>query len=163
MSAVLNKHECIEKILFACRESRFNIKQFIDSHNTTTKYKRQAILGVVGGITSLVSFGLTSYELVKVNERISEIKSSMTHNENSIEILNSITRYNSKQISELVRVQSHTNSVLKTMKEQFIKNIDELNELRTDMVCLNVKLSYMSLSGVIDKIMVETLIDFETK
>merc|ERR1712082_546663 len=41
------------------------------------------------------------------------------------------------------------------MKEQFVMNIDKLNELKSDMICLNVKLSYMSLSGVIDRIMVE--------
>ena len=155
MSVVLNKNDCIENILVACRQSRFYIKEFLDSLNTTSKYKRQAILGVVGGLTSLVSFGLTSYELVKVNEKISEIRESMTHNENSIEILNSVTRYNSKQLNELVRVQSHTNIVLKSMKEQFLMNIDKLNELRTDMICLNVKMSFMSLSGVIDRIMVE--------
>merc|ERR1712082_469554 len=41
------------------------------------------------------------------------------------------------------------------MKEQFVMNIDKLNELKSDMICLNVKLSFMSLSGVIDIIMLE--------
>ena len=48
MSVILGKKECIENILIACRQSRFYIKEFVDSLNATSKYKRQAVLGVVG-------------------------------------------------------------------------------------------------------------------
>merc|ERR1711895_89297 len=90
--------KCVEKVLSDSRESRFKIKEYLRLHKTNIKSKRQPFLGIIGGITSMVTLGLTTYELNKINEKIAEIKHNKDHNEGSIETLNKITNYNSGQI-----------------------------------------------------------------
>ena len=53
---------CVEKVLTDSRESRFKIKEFLKLHKTNVN-KRQAFFGIIGGLTSMVTLGLTTYEL----------------------------------------------------------------------------------------------------
>merc|ERR1712082_538943 len=159
----LGQNKCVEKVLSDSKESRFKIKEFLRLHKTKAKSKRQAFLGVIGGITSMVTFGLTTYELSKINENIAEIKLKIDHNEGNIKKLNTITKYNSGQINNLRNIQIHTNDILSKMKNQFLKDIESINELKSNVVCINVKLCYMKLSSVIDDIMHELrdLLDYK--
>merc|ERR1712239_36383 len=159
----IGHNKCVEKVLSDSRESRFKIKEFLRLHKTNVKSKRQAFLGIIGGITSMVTLGLTTYELNKINEKIAEIKHNLDHNEGSIETLNKITKYNSGQINSLRNIQIHTNEILSKMKLQFLKDIDSINEIYISVVCINLKLTYMKLSSVINDIMHELrdLLDYK--
>merc|ERR1712239_31450 len=84
----IGHNKCVEKVLSDSRESRFKIKEFLRLYKTNVKSKRQVFLGIIGGITSMVTLGLTTYELHKINEKIAEIKHNLDHNEGSIETLN---------------------------------------------------------------------------
>merc|ERR1711895_182432 len=119
--------KCVEKVLSDSRDSRYKIKEFLGLHKTNVKTKRQAFLGIIGGITSMVTLGLTTYELNKVNEKIAEIKNNIDHNEGSIEALNKITTHNSGQINSLRNIQIHTNEILSKIKVQLLKDIDSIN------------------------------------
>ena len=151
----IGHNKCVEKVLTDSRESRFKIKEFLRLHKTNVKNKRQAFLGIIGGLTSMVTLGLTTYELNKINEKIAEIKHNIDHNEGSIETLNKITKYNSGQINSLRNIQIHTNEILSKMKVQLLKDIDSINEIKISVVCINLKLTYMKLSSVINDIMHE--------
>ena len=126
MTVSMEKNDCLEEILASSRQKRFFIKKFLDSINGTSRDKRQAVMGLVG-LTSLLSFGLTSLEVMKVNEKVEDMKERMSVNENSIKVLNSVTSYNSAHINELIRVQSQTNLVLKSLKQQVLTDIGEIN------------------------------------
>ena len=103
----------------------------------------------------MVTLGLTSYEMTKINEKIVEIKQNVDHNEGKIVALNKITKYNSGQITSLRNVQVHTNEILSKMKSQLLKNIDTINEIKVNVGCLSLKITYMRLSSVINEIMGE--------
>ena len=60
----------------------------------------------------MVTLGLTTYEIDKINDKIAEMKQNIDHNEGNIEILNKITKYNSGQINSLRNIQIHTNEIL---------------------------------------------------
>merc|ERR1712055_675908 len=151
----LGHNKCVEKVLTDSRESRFKIKEFLRLHKTNVKDKKQAFLGIIGGLTLMVTLGLTTYELNKINEKIAEIKHNIDHNEGSIETLNKITKYNSGQINSLRNIQIHTNEILSKMKVQLLNNIDTINEIKINVVCLSLKITYMRLSSVINNIMNE--------
>ena len=104
----IGQNMCVDKVLSDSMESKFKIKEFLRLHKTNVKSKRQ-VLGIIGGITSMVTLGLTTYELNKINYKIAEIKHNIDHNEGSIETLNKITKYNSGQINSLRNIQIHTN------------------------------------------------------
>merc|ERR1712120_57278 len=146
----IGHNKCVEKVLTDSRESRFKIKEFLRLHKTNVKNKRQAFLGIIGGLTSMVTLGLTTYELNKINEKIAEIKHNIDHNEGNIETLNKITNYNSGQINNLKNIQIHTNEILSKIKVQLLKDIDSINEIKISAVCINLKLIYMKLSSVIN-------------
>ena len=103
------------------------------------KARDKLFLGLIGGITSMVTLGLTTYELNKINEKIAEIKHNIDHNEGSIETLNKITKYNSGQINSLRNIQIHTNEILSKMKVQLLKDIDSINEIKLSVVGINLK------------------------
>ena len=69
--------------------------------------------------------------------------------------MNKITKYNSGQINSLRNIQIHTNEILSKMKLQLLKDIDSINEIKISVVCINLKLTYMKLSSVINDIMHE--------
>merc|ERR1712055_1041367 len=141
----IGHNKCVEKVLTDSRESRFKIKEFLRSHKTSIRERRQAFFGIIGGLTSMVTLGLTSYEMTKINEKIAEIKQNVDHNEGNIVALNKITKYNSGQINSLRNIQIHTNEILSKMKVQLLKNIDSINEIKINVVCLSLKISYMKL------------------
>merc|ERR1712236_203009 len=68
----IGHNKCVEKVLSDSKKSRFKIKEFLRLHKTNVKSKRQAFLGIIGGITSMVTLGLTTYELNKINDKIAE-------------------------------------------------------------------------------------------
>ena len=72
LSHSMENNECLSSVLVECRTDRVKIKQIIDGYNATglSKNKRQAFLGAVGTLSSLLSFGLTQYELSIVNNKI---------------------------------------------------------------------------------------------
>ena len=69
----------------------------------------------------MVLLGLTTYEVNKINNKITEIKHNIDHNEGNIQTLNKITKYNSGQINSLRNIQIHTNEILSKMKLQLLK------------------------------------------
>ena len=110
--ASIGHNKCVEKVISDSRESRFKIKEFLNSHSSKIK-KRQALLGVLGGLTSMVTLGLTTYEISKISEKINEMKQNLDHNEGKIEVLNKVTKYNTGQINTLRDIQVQTGEILK--------------------------------------------------
>ena len=153
--ANVGENNCIKQVLNDCRESRFKIREFVSSHKSLNVEKRQAMLGVLGGLTSLVTFGLSSFELNKINAKIADIKFNMEHSEGTIETIKQITKYNSKQIENLKNIQVHTTEILSKLKLQLLKNIESINELKLSIVCINLKLTYINLSTIKNDIMEE--------
>ena len=103
----------------------------------------------------MVTLGLTTYELNKINNKITEIKHSIEHNEGSIETLNKITKYNSRKINSLRDMQIHTDILISKMLKEMLNERNVINEIKTSVVCLTLKISYMKLSRVISDIMHE--------
>ena len=60
----------------------------------------------------MITLGISSYEMVKINEKIFEMKQNVDHNDGRIVALNKLTKYNSGQIQDLINVQVHTNEIL---------------------------------------------------
>ena len=74
----IGHNKCVEKVLSDSRESRFKIKDFLNK--SKVRNKRQ-VLGIIGGITSKVTLGLTQYEIDKINDKMPEMKQKIDHNE----------------------------------------------------------------------------------
>ena len=64
------------------------------------KSKRQALL--IGGVASLFALGLTEWQISKINNRISDMQTDVSHNEENIQILGKAVKFNSKKL-EAVR------------------------------------------------------------
>ena len=57
------------------------------------RVKRQAAL--IGGMASLLSLGLTEWQISQVHKRIPDIQTDVGHNEGKIELLNRAVKFNS--------------------------------------------------------------------
>ena len=84
-----------------------------------------------------------------------EIEHNIDHYEGSIKSIGSVTKYNSGQINSLRNIQIHTDEILSKVKLQLLKDIDSINEIKISVVCINLKLTYMKLSSVINDVMHE--------
>ena len=95
-------NECVNRVLLDARTSREKIR--IWSNNTLGsveilerehKAKRQAVL--IGGVASLLSLGLTEWQISKINNRISDMQTDVSHNEENIQLLGKAIKFNSKK------------------------------------------------------------------
>ena len=63
--------------------------------------------------------------------------------------------YNTDQLNQLKRQNSHNNEIILQFKEQLLRDIDTINEVKINLACLTLKLSYIKLSNVVHRIMSE--------
>ena len=91
--------ECVNRVLLDARTSREKIR--IWSNNTLGsveilerehKAKRQAVL--IGGVASLLSLGLTEWQISRINNRISDMQTDVSHNEENIQLLGKAVKFN---------------------------------------------------------------------
>ena len=112
-------------------------------------------MGILSGVASMVTFGLTEYEIMKIQEKMNEMKGKVDHNEGQIKILSQVMKYNSKKLKAFRDTQIHTNEILSNVAVQLTKNIDTINEVKLSIVCINLKLTYMEISKDVDNVMHE--------
>ena len=153
--ASLGNDRCLNKIVQDSQESRFLIKKFVSQHKKGVKMKRQTLMGLIGGVTSIVSLGLTTYELNAINNKIAEIKNKMNSNEGNIETLTKITKYNTREMNRLKNLQIHNNELFRKIKIQLLDDIEEINKLKITITCLTLKMSYIKLADNVNNIMNE--------
>ena len=98
-------NECVNRVLLDARTSREKIR--IWSNNTLGsveilerehKAKRQAVL--IGGVASLLALGLTEWQISKINNRISEMQTDVSHNDENIQLLGKAVKFNSKKLRQ---------------------------------------------------------------
>ena len=154
LQGIIGKNHCIEKIIADMKISRFKIKEFLVEHEQKNVQKRQ-IMGVMGLISGLTSLGLTTMELGQINGRINSLKSRLEHNEHNLVALNQITMYNTNILNQLKRESSHMNELVEQFKLQMLRDIDEINQVKIDLACVTLKLSYMKLSSIVHGAMTE--------
>ena len=82
-------------------------------------------------------------------------KLSLDHNEGKIQTLNRITKFNSNNINNLRDMQIHTDILISKMITELVSEKKVISEIKSSIVCLTLKLSYLKLSGVINKIMID--------
>ena len=151
ISANIGENECIIELLLGARKKRFLVKDFLDNLNSSHREKRQAFSTIMG-VTGLITLGLSSMEALFVNNKVEEMRDRLNRNENNIQILEKATNYNSDHINQLIKAQAQSNVVLNTIKHQIMTDIGEINKLKLEMMCVNAKLSFTSLSVMVDNI-----------
>ena len=155
LSSSVGKNDCVSKIIADSRVSRYKIKTFLQAHRAKI-VKRQALAaGLFGGLTSIISLGFSTYELSRINNKLGDIKQKLGNNERKIEIINKAIKYNSIQLETLRDLTVHTGEILEQMKAQLLNNIKAIDDIRLNMVCLNMKMSYIKLSNMINLVMHE--------
>ena len=113
------------------------------------------MLGIISGLTSLVSFGFTGYEISKVNNKIAHMKKVIASDHGKLVSLSSVVGFNSGQLQKLENIQIHTSEVITRIKNTVAQNVELINEMSHNVMCLSLKLTYIQMSTIIEKIMSE--------
>ena len=154
ISSNIGNNDCLMELLSGARKKRFLIRDFIENLNNHDRVKRQAFSTLMG-VTGLISLGLSSVEAFFVNERVEDMKKRLGQNEQNINILEQAMNFNSVKINELIRAQEQSHLVLTSIKNQVLKNIEEINKLKLEMMCVNAKLTFTNLSLRVDNMLTE--------
>ena len=92
-------NECVNGVLVDARTSREKIRIWsndtlgsVEILEREHKAKRQAVL--IGGVASLLSLGLTEWQISRVNNRITDIQTDVGHNEENIRLLGKAVKFN---------------------------------------------------------------------
>ena len=93
-------NRCVNNVLVDARTSREKIRRWSNETlgndeilESEHRVKRQAAL--IGGMASLLSLGLTEWQISQVHKRINDIQTDVGHNEGKIELLNRAVKFNS--------------------------------------------------------------------
>ena len=151
----IGTNKCLSKVLSDSITSRVLIRNFLAAHRSENRVTRQAMLGILSGLSSLVGLGLTTYEIGRVNNKIAQMKKVTDSDHGKLLSMSSVVSFNSKQILQLNNLQVHTSEVLGRMRNTVNQNVQQINQLTHNMLCLSMKVTYIKLSTMIEKIMVE--------
>ena len=181
---------CIADVIADARANRMIIRQFLNAHmgvnitehapvirgsnrsvwdigthNISKKNKRQAMLGIITGLTNAVTLGLTAYELHQVNKKITDIHNRLTHSEGKLHTLSKATDFNTKQINKLIEFSRHTVDILGRYQEGLLNNSIAINMIKQKQTCISLKLSYIQLGSMVEKVMGEfkEILDYKFK
>ena len=81
------------KIKTWANETLGSVETLENTKHKTKRTKRQAAW-MIGGVTSLLSLGLSEWQISRVNSRITNMQSNVSHNEGNIQLLDKAVKFN---------------------------------------------------------------------
>ena len=159
-------NECVNGILLDARTSREKIR--IWSNDTLGsleilerehKSKRQALL--IGGVASLFALGLTEWQINKINNRIADMQTDVSHNEENIQILGKAVKFNSKNLEAVEHNQMEIGDTLTKSAIQLNDSIHTNNNNSQKIACVQLKISYLNTARIVKEAVYEVKILLE--
>ena len=96
-------NECVNKLLLNARGSRVEIKTWanetlgsietLDNTKHKTKRTKRQAAWMIGGVTSLLSFGFSEWQISRINSRITNMQYNVSHNEGNIQLLDKAVKF----------------------------------------------------------------------
>ena len=155
-------NECLNNIIKECKLNRMHIRQWFNTTvDSIDRNKRQA--GILGGVVGLFTLGLTEMQIYDIHETLYKMQNNVDKNRGEIKILAKIMKYNSHSLELFRKTQIHTNDILHNVAFQVNETVHEINEVKKSMFCINLKLSFIDITKMVNKVWQELKVMIEYK
>ena len=91
---------------------------------------------MIGGVTSLLSFVFLEWQISRVNSRIINMQSNVSHNEGNIQLLDKAVKFNSKKLEAVRHNQIQMGDTLTKLAVQLNNSIHLNNKNSEDIACI---------------------------
>ena len=143
--------ECLNDIIKESKLNRMHIRQwFNNTIDIIDRHKRQA--GIIGGVVGLFSLGLTEMQIYNVHQTLHEMQNNVDKNSGEIKILAKIMKYNSHSLELFRNQQIHTYDILHNVAFQVNETVHEINDVKRSTFCINLKLSFINISKMVNRV-----------